>query len=67
MPTICMNCKNILDEIKNIQKGTIDVDSGLEYIKDCIADIQKGGQKLEDRCNEYRNAIESLGFRRIKK
>jgi len=67
MSTICLNTKNAIDEINKILTNKQDVVKGLEYIKLCLLDIKTGGQKLEDRCQEYKDCIESLGFKRDKK
>jgi hypothetical protein len=61
-----MSVKNALSEIKDILKNKQDVYIGLKYIEECLRDIQISGQKLESRCQTYRDSIENLGFKRVK-
>jgi len=74
MSTSCLHVKNCLSEIKIIKKKLSRVEGidpkiieSLKYLEENLRDIRAHGQSLEDRCRAYRNAIESMGFVRVKK
>jgi methyl-accepting chemotaxis protein len=43
-----------------------DIDSECSTVQDLIKEALSSGQSMEDRLREYRDTIESLGFKRIK-
>ena len=75
--TICDRHVNILDITEDCCRMKFSEESAQEnfnYLIDKMDDIHRlarealdDGQNMEDRLDEYRTAIESLGFERIKK
>lgn len=68
-----MHVKNCLDEIRIIRKKLSKLKCtdpnlmmSLEYLEINLKEIKVHGQSMEDRCREYREAIEGLGFTRNK-
>lgn len=60
---VCILCKEVvaLTQSKEITKET------MKLIRSKVKTIRKKAQKMENRLMAYKNAIESLGFERIKK
>jgi hypothetical protein len=70
--TICGHHATIMrkcEEIKYAYLENLDSDDINQLIEDIYEEARLAlidGQKLEDRLKEYRSAIESLGFERVK-
>lgn len=71
--TLCNNHDNVIYDInlciKTLKHKDFDpniVINTLKITKNTVKHCKKLGQKLENRCKAYRNAIESLGFTRNK-
>ena len=75
--TICdrhTNILNIAEECCRMKFSEESAQESFNYLIDKMDDIHRlarealdDGQNMEDRLDEYRSAIEALGFERIKK
>lgn len=75
--TICDRHTNILDITEDCGRMKFSeeyAEENFNYLIDKMDDIHKlarealdDGQNMEDRLDEYRTAIEELGFQRVKK
>ena len=67
--TLCNNHNQIIHNLQEIKKLTKDVqireilNDTLDFSRYC----KKLGQHMENRLKSYRNAIEDLGFQRVRK